>query len=153
MTGEQGGNGALLWHIFPFLSASATTTKGRTCCRCVQVPVHVMAAVLSSTQCQRWESLVLQRTLDKMTDAFYCPRCQAVVLSEEDHCARCTRSVPGGSPTQPYAALCSGRCMDYAGSRSCPVGRCLFVFCSKCDDPWHPGARPAYRSQCGRVLV
>lgn len=112
----------------------------------------MLASALSNEQFERWESLMLQRTLDKvngcmqacellslsryryhyelpqapiprlkqccepvksgmdsksmadgsdhmqrdvyalqMDDVVYCPRCQAIVLEDADHCARCAR--------------------------------------------------------------
>lgn len=55
----------------------------------------------------RWETLMLQRTLDRMRDAAFCPRCSAVCLEDGGGCAQCAA--------------------------------CLFVFCTRCRDGWHPG--------------
>ena len=39
----------------------------------------------------RLEALTLQRTLDRMADLVYCPRCSQPVLEDSTHCAQCTR--------------------------------------------------------------
>ncbi|EFN52541.1 hypothetical protein CHLNCDRAFT_138969 [Chlorella variabilis] len=67
----------------------------------------VLRRVLSPDDFGRWEQLTLQRTLDTMPDAAYCPRCSSLALEDADSCAQC--------PT------------------------CLFVFCSLCNEGWHPG--------------
>uniref|UniRef100_A0A7S0WUX6 RBR-type E3 ubiquitin transferase n=1 Tax=Chlamydomonas leiostraca TaxID=1034604 RepID=A0A7S0WUX6_9CHLO len=77
-----------------------------TGCR-AQVAPEVMRGVLSEEEFERWEVLLLQRTLDKMEDVVYCPRCNSIVLEDKDHCAQCPK--------------------------------CFFVFCSLCNDAWHPG--------------
>ncbi|KAI3430228.1 hypothetical protein D9Q98_004825 [Chlorella vulgaris] len=67
----------------------------------------VLRRVLCPEDFARWEQLTLQRTLDAMPDASYCPRCGTVSLEDSDSCAQCSK--------------------------------CLFVFCSLCNEGWHPG--------------
>lgn len=40
------------------------------------LPPSALQALLSGEEFARWEALLLQRTLDAMEDAVYCPRCQ-----------------------------------------------------------------------------
>lgn len=77
-------------------------------------PLQVVRRVLSPEEFARWEQLTLQKTLDRMADAAYCPRCSTVSLEDEDNCAQCSR--------------------------------CFFVFCSLCNESWHPG-----EGRCRRV--
>ena len=51
---------------------------------------------------------IFQRSLDEMDDVVYCPRCQAVVIREQD------------------ATLNLGYCLV-----------CCFSFCTECEQPWH----------------
>lgn len=69
--------------------------------------------LVSSDVFERFDRLLLQKTLDKMTDVVYCPRpsCQCVTLSEED------------------------------GTNMALCPRCHFSFCILCKHTWH-GVEP-----------
>lgn len=69
---------------------------------------YVVKELLGEAGYARWEELLLQRTLDRMEDVVYCPRCEVVCIEDKDHCAQCSN--------------------------------CLYVFCSFCQDSWHPGS-------------
>lgn len=51
----------------------------------------MLQRVLSAEDYARWEQLTLQRTLDTMPDAAYCPRCSTVSIEDADSCAQCPR--------------------------------------------------------------
>ena len=53
--------------------------------------LQVLQRVLSPEEFARWESLTLQKTLDRMADAAYCPRCSTVSLEDADSCAQCPK--------------------------------------------------------------
>lgn len=65
--------------------------------------------LVSSDTFERFDRLLLQKTLDKMTDVVYCPRptCQCVTLRDED------------------------------GSNMAQCPRCRFSFCILCKHVWH----------------
>lgn len=77
-----------------------------TTCKAALGPA-VLQRILSPDDFARWEQLTLQRTLDTMPDAAYCPRCSTISLEDADSCAQCPK--------------------------------CFFVFCSLCNEGWHPG--------------
>merc|ERR1712137_30347 len=64
---------------------------------------------------ERWERLTLQRSLEAMQDVHYCPRCESVVISEENFaqcgqcqyafCAVCLDSYHSNSSCDEMAAL------------------------------------------------
>lgn len=67
----------------------------------------MMRGLLSEEQNNRLEAVELERTLNHMMDAVYCPRCSTISLEDKDNCAQCSK--------------------------------CFFVFCSLCNESWHPG--------------
>ncbi|XP_059166161.1 E3 ubiquitin-protein ligase RNF14-like [Physella acuta] len=74
------------------------------------LPPSIVQAVLGPEAYNRWEELLLQKTLDAMADTDYCPRCNSLVIAEAEeslHLAHCTV--------------------------------CLFSFCTECRRCWHQG--------------
>ncbi|KAL2650936.1 hypothetical protein R1flu_019064 [Riccia fluitans] len=61
-----------------------------TSCR-GSIPAYILKDLLDEEIFQRWDNLVLQRTLDSMIDIVYCPRCETVCIEEEDSFVQCTK--------------------------------------------------------------
>ncbi len=56
----------------------------------VLLMAQMVKSVLSDEQNNRLESVELERTLNHMMDAVYCPRCSTISLEDEDNCAQCS---------------------------------------------------------------
>ena len=50
-----------------------------------------MKGLLSDEQNNRLEAVELERTLNHMMDAVYCPRCSTISIEDEDNCAQCSK--------------------------------------------------------------
>ena len=74
------------------------------------LPPEILQEILDTDKLQRWERLLLTKTLDIMGDIVYCPRCNMAVVADEDE-----------------------------GSRLGHCANCFHAFCTECYEPWHHG--------------
>lgn len=72
------------------------------------IPPEILQGVLDPDKHERWERLLLSKTLDVMGDVVYCPRCNVAVVVDEDETSRL------------------GHCAN-----------CFFAFCTECLETWH----------------
>ena len=49
---------------------------------------QMLQRVLTVEEVARMEELTLQRTLDRMVDLVYCPRCSMATIEDSTHCAQ-----------------------------------------------------------------
>ena len=107
-------------HVVPVPQRATSTptaqavSRGLKKCLCTDgtSALQALRRVLSAEELDRLEMLTLQRTLDRMPDLVYCPRCSVATIEDDSHFAQCTKC-------DPHRNFTSFRCSKMHSSVRC----------------------------------
>lgn len=122
------------------------------------IPPYILKRLLTEAEYERWDRLLLQKTLDSMPNVVYCPNCVIGCMEDEDNHAQCPKC------SFIFCSFCKGPCHtgkkclspeERIQRRKVYIKDPWFVVCSLFSIPerrsmlWFYWKRLVYRLQAG----